>query len=535
VSDIVIPPALYWASTRFNYIEQAGITEGAYSGVVQTTGYGGDKVGAMIDFTPAGSSSTTDASRLAQLRAFIMQVKKQNRIYLTDNSYTRRGQLAVSELFTNSDFSNSTNGWSITTGAMSVADGVMRVKATAGGVQAQLYQTVSATAYVPYALRSMMRRGSVSAAATLRSQLTISSIAYSLATYSTAGYLVNAAVTAQASNDHYPFFFNDTAGYEKGAYADVSFTSFSRCLLTDSGGNLFGRSKELENTGNWTRANLFAVTANTTAGPDAVVDAEKIVPDSSNSSHYIYQGAVVTAAAQDMMICGYFQRAGHNFVRLQMDDTSTSVYQIFNLQTGAVGATSSVGAGWSNPRAYIADMGGNWYYCALVARKVGASTAATGLLVVQSADSAASFAGNNVDGIYVSNPTFFPSSSPSRPMHNASGVATLAASTQRGGGIYVKGGRAPGESALASAVAAGDWLEIDGQICTAVAPLDLDASGRGYLQVSPAPARELADNTPVILHKPMGRFIFAGDSAGIDLEPGVFGRSSIELKGAPLA
>lgn len=44
------------------------------------------------------------------------------------------------------------------------------------------------------------------------------------------------------------------------------------------------------------------------------------------------------------------------------------------------------------------------------------------------------------------------------------------------------------------------------------ASLDSDAAGLGYLQVRPKVARAIADYTPIIVTKPMGRFVLADNA-----------------------
>jgi hypothetical protein len=63
------------------------------------------------------------------------------------------------------------------------------------------------------------------------------------------------------------------------------------------------------------------------------------------------------------------------------------------------------------------------------------------------------------------------------------------------------------------------------------ASLDSDAAGSGYLRFSPPLRRAIADSAPIIVHRPMGRFMLTND-AGWGNSPGVFSDSSIELEEA---
>ena len=533
MADIVIPPGLRHARASFRYIEQAGVARGAFNGVAQVTGYGGDRVGATIEFTPHGGRLASDLSLLAQLRAFTMQVKKQNRIWLTDASYTRRGSFPAAELFSNSDFASGASGWSVDAGALSAADGVMRLTASQviSGSNVQFRQNVVLNSYAPYVLRSVVLDGAQSAGLAIGPSLSLSASS-AVSDYQLArGYRVASGVSGASGNfTQFPVVFSNTSGFRAGAYVLCPFTSLSRCMLADGGGTLTTRSRELDNAA-WTKSALLTVGANTETAPDGTVTAEGLTPTTANAVHYISQNITVTSSAQDINIRGMFNGGGYNFILLALTENTgvTQSFQVFNLQTGAVGSSTSLGANWSNLRAAIVNMGNGWYYCSLVVRKTNAATSVTGYAYVQNADSGSPFAGNGTSFVRAADVCISPSGVHARTTTSTS--AAVAAESQRGSALYVKGLPA----SQAGLLLIGDWVEIDSQIVMVTASLDSDAAGLGHLQFSPPLARAVADNTPIIVHRPMGRFMFSGESASIDLEPGVFGRSSIELEGAPLA
>jgi hypothetical protein len=149
-------------------------------------------------------------------------------------------------------------------------------------------------------------------------------------------------------------------------------------------------------------------------------------------------------------------------------------------------------------------MGNSWYYCAMVARKTGAATTLGCLVGVQNADNLSQYVGDGSSGVFAHRPTVFPGSSFAMPVLTESAAA--AASSQSGSGIYVKGLPASQTGLLVP----GDWVEIDGQLKRLTAQLDSDAAGLGYLQVRPEIYRGVADNTPIIVTKPLGRFTIPG-------------------------
>ena len=75
-------------------------------------------------------------------------------------------------------------------------------------------------------------------------------------------------------------------------------------------------------------------------------------------------------------------------------------------------------------------------------------------------------------------------------------------------------------------------FKIGKQLFMITSPLDSDAAGLGYLQVSPNIRTPFADNEPVIFHKPMGRFMLASDSAGYSTRAGRISTMTLEFEEA---
>lgn len=527
--DIVIPRALAHSRNSFRYIDQTGVSRGIYTGAAQSTGYGGDRVGATIAFTQHGGGSSTARRHRAQLQAFLMSLRgKQNRVYVSDEAYTPAGTLAAAELFTNGDFSSGTSGWTADQGgALTTSDGVARLTVSGVGSNPEFYRLATVAAYKPYALRTLYRDGFQSSALSAGPSLTLSGSA-SVSSYSVGGgYKIASGVAlASGSFNCFPLVVLSSTGYNAGAFASVLFTSLAQCALLDAGGNLFTKSDELDHA-DWSKSEL-TVTANAATDPYGTNTADLLVPSTNAATHFELQTKTVSGDVADFMVCGYFRRSGYNFIRLQLNEhtASTVAYQLFNLSSGALGAATSTGANWSNLRASIVDMGGDWFYCSLIARKTNAATSISGLLIVANADSAAGFAGDGTSGVYGSRATMFPSSSFAQPILTT--TAAAAASTPSGSGFWLKGL----DASQTGYYLAGNWIEIDGQLKMLETDVNTDAAGRGYMQLAPSVRRALSDNTPIIVHRPMGRFLYAGDNVGWDNEPGVYSSASIDLEEA---
>jgi hypothetical protein len=523
VTDLVLPIALRQARSTLRYIDSTGVTRGVYTGVPQTTNYGGDRIGATIDFTPLGGNQASEKSLRAQLQAFYMGLRgKTNRVYLTDSSYVRRGSFPASELFLNADF-NVATGWTASTGvAGAVSDGVMRL--TADGTfsgQPRLSQSIAYAASIPYVVRSLIRAGSGYAGETAGPRLDdTGSIIYSNVSL-TRGYLVAAGVPHTAGVGHAAYISN---GALFGSYLDVLFASASRCMLADAPNNLLTQSSGFDQT-DWTKTGA-TVTANAVSAPDGTASADALV-ETGAATHTVSQTLTVPAAAADFAIVVDVRASARNFVELVIRENSgsTSIAQFFNLGTKAVGTNGGTGGNWSGRRSFVTDLGNSWLRCVLIGRKTNAATGITVSIMAGSADGTDTYVGAST-ALHLANATL---SSSSVAMREVSTTTTaISTATLSGLAIPVKGLPV----STVGLLLVGDWVEIDGQMKMVTASLDSDSAGLGYLQFSPPLRRAISDNTPVIVHRPMGRFMLASDDSGWANEPGVFSTAAIELEEA---
>lgn len=67
------------------------------------------------------------------------------------------------------------------------------------------------------------------------------------------------------------------------------------------------------------------------------------------------------------------------------------------------------------------------------------------------------------------------------------------------------------------------------QLVRLTAPLASDSSGNGYMQFEPELKESPAANAAVAIQNPMGRYMLANGSVGVELTPGVFGNASLEF------
>jgi hypothetical protein len=526
--EIVLPPAVRVARSSFRYADRSGSSRSEYNGAVQTTSRGGDRVSATLDFTPHGGMTAVEKRYRAQIISALMRARgSQNRIYAQDNSNPYQGAFQAPELFLNAEFGNAATSW-LTAGKYSLAaiDGGVRSSVTAATPASNTaYQSLTMTQFAPYVSRFLAR--AIRGTFTQLSPFVDGTAGTAFA--STLGYGLTARVAQNASGTA-GLFDAATSGPAAGDAFDVLFASASRCLLVDGGGNALVRSDEFGTT--WT-LNGATITTDGANGPDGTTTAEILVENTaSNVEHYVTQtiGSLGAAAADYVFSVSIRQQTrGFAIVRMVEQTGLTPVFVSINLATGALGSVTN-GSNWGNGRAWVVDQGGGWYRVSLVGRKTNAATSIACL--VNSATSLDDFdyaGSSSTNAILLSGANFKQDSVPGR--QTATTSAAVAAASQSGApGIYVKGGRTSAEGALLAALLPGDWIECNGQILMVDAQLDLDASGRGYLQTSPPPRRSISDNTPVIICRPLGRFMIPpGSVAGWSNEPGVFSTAQLEL------
>src|SRR5688572_27823257 len=109
MTDVMMPAWLRLARTGFRYVDSTGVSVGEYTGVKKTAAKGGDRLAASLEFTPTTTRDSTSAMERAALIAFLASLRgRQNRAYLFDPSYRRRGSFPASELLANNTFANGT-------------------------------------------------------------------------------------------------------------------------------------------------------------------------------------------------------------------------------------------------------------------------------------------------------------------------------------------------------------------------------------------------------------------------------------------
>jgi hypothetical protein len=137
---------------------------------------------------------------------------------------------------------------------------------------------------------------------------------------------------------------------------DYSLGSCPNILLEPQRTNLFLWSEEFDNV-SWVKTNA-SVTANSTASPSGIQNADKIIPNALNTYHPVTQARVVTNGVT-YSFSVYAKAAGYNFLLLNTVQGSASgnVGPIINLTNGTIAGN----LGGNNYNAKTTSVGNGWY------------------------------------------------------------------------------------------------------------------------------------------------------------------------------
>jgi hypothetical protein len=524
--DIVIPNTLNFARARFRLIENVGVSRALYTGRTRTSELGGDRAGCSLEAAPSM------AAQRAALKAFAMQAGKRNRVFLYDPGYRPRGSFPATELLTNADFSQGTTGFGLVACAITASNGVMRISAIRGfdgTTVPQVNNSESAgVLYAPYALRqfTLAGRGNMGTAGPYFN----AGVGVEAASYGAYGLQTANLVAGSTDFGIALVAGNAISGYGSGDYVDVPFVSLARCMLADGGENLLLNS-QTPGTGTGWSLNAATAGANGTAAPDGTISARFLQETTATDAHYATQTVAVSASAQDVTFSVYVAFISpRTRCWLYLQETTGAQNAVAWFNSSGVTSTSLSGGNWSNIRTTTTNVGGGWYRFSITARKTNAATSIAALFGPTTADGVTTYAGSTSTGLLTWGASLSRSGVAARLTPTTAAATPIGGAAQSGPAIYVKGLPASTNGLLL----AGDWVEIitsqGSELKMLTASLDSDAAGLGFLQFAPALRGTVADNAPIIVHRPMGRFISTADAIEYQDEPGIVTTSSFDFE-----
>lgn len=518
MSEVLIPPWIIPEEEPQEPLDEgSSVFASAFApGLAQRQSYGGLRL-------KLSRRHTVRLEEKAQLLSALRSTRGRFNAVRSKVHFALRGSFPATELLTNNTFANGTTGWTAFQSTLTVNDRVLR--STNSGASAAAFgytrSAISVTQYAPYVLRASVSAAKL-ATFSARAQLNDGTVTLDSTALSSPGLctvsLVSLAATVTA------VIYNAGGTDAAGNFFDSPYVSLSRCALVDNGLNLLTRSDELDNAA-WSLLSGGTIDDNAAAAPDGTTTADGFVENGVTVEHYIGQAATVSASTGDYAWSIALKGSGRTWVSLQLLEVGSAslAKAYFNMSTGAKGTTGISGAGLTNLRSFIEPLGGGIYKCTIVVRKANSATSLRALVVSNAADGGAdSIAGISANAFYAWRGTLAQSSVPTRLVQTTS--TTSSGTSQTGSALYVKGLPASTSGLLLPE----DCFEINGERKTCTAALDSDAAGLGYLQFEPALFRSPADNDPVIILDPMGKFLLS--NLKIDNEFGTQANVSYDLE-----
>lgn len=195
------------------------------------------------------------------------------------------------------------------------------------------------------------------------------------------------ATTTQAITNYIPKLQSAASGVARFDNNPTTGESLG-LLIEESRTNLTTYSSQFDDA-SWVTANT-SVTANTVVSPDGTLNADKLIPNSTITGHYIGQSITTTAVANTFSV--YLKAGGYNWAVLYIAGVNAGIF--FNLSSGTTGS-NFVSAPTSSS---ITAVGNGWYRCSITATL---TTSSTLRIYSASADATTSFAGDGFSGLFL--------------------------------------------------------------------------------------------------------------------------------------
>ena len=186
-------------------------------------------------------------------------------------------------------------------------------------------------------------------------------------------------------------------------------------LLEKQSTNLVQYSEQFDNAG-WTKSDV-TISANNTTSPDGTQNADKIISNTTNARHIIYQA--FTVGVSTYTFTTYAKAGGNSFLIMRLDTDVPEVKTWFNLSNGTIGTSEG-----GSPS--ITSVGNGWYRCS-VQFVSSASQVVYAVFYTATTDGNTNFAGNGTDGTFAWGAQLEASSYPTSYIPTTSASATRVA------------------------------------------------------------------------------------------------------------
>lgn len=230
MAELVWPSDIVPSSSEWRIIDSTAVFNSALSGVTRTVSRPGLRFACTLNFTAlSGEHRSRVQAIMSALRG------RTNRIWLADDSYTKRGSFAATELISNTTFPNTT-GWAGGSGEVSIAADSGRLRLTRSSVVADrtIYTSSTTVSGSTYLFRAALAAGRGNIRAALR-----------LGTTAGGTEIVNGAISTTASMIHvigaatgtttYPAVADWISGRAANDFQLIDSPSMARCALVNGG------------------------------------------------------------------------------------------------------------------------------------------------------------------------------------------------------------------------------------------------------------------------------------------------------------
>jgi hypothetical protein len=318
-----------------------------------------------------------------------------------------QGLVLGPEIVANGDFSSGTTGWTAINSTLAVVGGACEITAV-GGAQARCSQSIATVVGRWYEVTARIWQGTgtvavdvlitgITSSASVTTTTPTNVVVRFLAVATTTTIRVGSAGSAVAGTT----FFADNISVKllPGNHAFQSNSAqrptLGRNPFTGTR-NLLTFTEQFDNAA-WTK-NADTVTANATVAPDGTSTADKLIPNTSITQHFVTSADLTpgTCARSIYMKAGEYTFGG---ITAYYSTPAAYAGAVFNLANGTVTATSI------GDTATITSVGDGWYRCTLVTSKVGATSFGGFQARAYASDPgtsfSVSFAGNGTSGIFI--------------------------------------------------------------------------------------------------------------------------------------
>jgi hypothetical protein len=189
---------------------------------------------------------------------------------------------------------------------------------------------------------------------------------------------------------------------------DLTFTRASDATRTNSAGviertpwNLVTFSEQFDNA-YWVKDNA-TISANNTSSPSGNLDADKLVENTANATHNVYNTSISVSTNIDYTYSFYAKNAGRNFVYCQLFyfGSNTGFNVVANLTDGTFTTFSTGVTTGLNPSASVTELSNGWFRITVGLKTSATSTSVRATHQVRLDASTGTYTGNGVDGIYI--------------------------------------------------------------------------------------------------------------------------------------